>query len=77
MASRCGKLWFAPNRIDKISTPVLEVHGLAKTELVPSDRIEVEWMRFIRAEQKFESLEALRAQIESDREVAVGLAADG
>ena len=57
--------------------PALEVHGLEATDLGLADRIEVEWLRFIRAEQKFESLDALKAQIAKDRKVAVGFAANG
>lgn len=50
--------------------PCLEVHGLDPVALGPGSLIEVEWLRFIRAEQKFSSLEALKAQIGADRELA-------
>jgi riboflavin kinase/FMN adenylyltransferase len=34
------------------------------------DFLEVEWLRFIRPEQKFASLDALKAQISKDCEIA-------
>jgi len=46
--------------------PALEVHGLQPTTLDAGDLIEVEWLHFIRPEQKFESVDALQAQIEKD-----------
>lgn len=50
--------------------PALEVHALEHTVMDAGDAIEVEWLRFIRAEQKFDSLDALKAQITKDCEVA-------
>ena len=52
------------------SNPLLEVHALEGTKLGPGDVIEVEWLHFIRAEQKFESIELLKEQIARDCEVA-------
>jgi len=54
--------------------PGLEVHGLLTTELTTGDTIEVEWLRFIRPEQKFASVDALKAQIEKDCATAKKLA---
>jgi FAD synthase len=46
--------------------PALEVHGLDPTELTTGDSIEVEWLQFIRPEQKFAGLEQLKTQIAKD-----------
>lgn len=66
-----------PTVDDQPQTPGIEVHGLEESDLGPGDKIAVEWLSFIRPEQKFESLDALKAQISKDREVAVKLAANG
>lgn len=58
-------------------SPALEVHALSETKLGSDAALEVEWLRFIRPERKFESLDALKEQIALDREVAVKLAQDG
>jgi riboflavin kinase/FMN adenylyltransferase len=52
--------------------PALEVHALEDTKLDCDDSIEVEWLRFIRPEQKFASLDALKVQIAKDCEIARG-----
>lgn len=52
-------------------TPALEVHALDACELGEGDVIEAEWLRFIRSEQKFDSVEALKAQIAKDKELAL------
>ena len=52
--------------VAKKQSPILEVHALSKTELKEGDAIVVEWLRFIRSEQKFESIEGLKAQIGRD-----------
>jgi riboflavin kinase/FMN adenylyltransferase len=57
--------------------PCLEVHGLEPTTLGPGSEIEVEWLRFIRPEQKFPSLDALKAQIAIDRDLARSWSDDG
>lgn len=57
--------------------PLLEVHGLAGTEIGSGDSIEVEWLHFIRAEQKFESVEQLKEQITRDCAVARRLSNHG
>ena len=54
--------------------PELEVHALDTTDLSTSDTIEVEWLKFIRPEQKFASEEELKAQIAKDCVTAKGLA---
>jgi riboflavin kinase/FMN adenylyltransferase len=46
--------------------PALEVHALEKTTLDAGDEIDVEWLRFIRPEQKFASVDALKEQIAVD-----------
>lgn len=50
--------------------PLLEIHALTGTALNQGDSIEVEWLRFIRLEQKFESVELLKEQIAKDCERA-------
>jgi riboflavin kinase/FMN adenylyltransferase len=49
------------------------VHALDDTKLDCGDSIEVEWLRFIRPEQKFASVDALKLQIAKDCETARGL----
>jgi riboflavin kinase/FMN adenylyltransferase len=51
-------------------TPALEIHGLEPTQLDAGDDIEVEWLDFIRPEQKFTSVDELKAQIAQDTEAA-------
>lgn len=55
--------------------PELEVHALHGTELDADDNVEVEWLKFIRPEQKFDSVDALKTQIAKDCETARGLSA--
>ena len=59
-------------KVDQV--PELEVHALGMTDLNTSDTIEVEWLKFIRPEQKFASKEELKAQIAKDCVTAKGLA---
>lgn len=66
-----------PTVADSGQAPVLEVHGLTATTLGPGAAIDVEWLHFIRPEQKFASLEDLKAQIAKDREIALGWSWDG
>ncbi|MDR1817525.1 MAG: riboflavin biosynthesis protein RibF [Puniceicoccales bacterium] len=60
--------------------PLLEVHlldtGTVATGTIPATgaRLRVEWLRFIRPERKFPSLDALRAQIATDIAAAGGTA---
>ncbi len=46
--------------------PVLEIHAFSTTELGAGDAVVVEWLRFIRPERKFDSIEALKARIAED-----------
>ncbi|CAA6679968.1 MULTISPECIES: riboflavin biosynthesis protein RibF [unclassified Lentimonas] len=62
-----------PTVAEADQTPALEVHALGDTTLDQGDSIEVEWLRFIRPEQKFESLDALKVQISKDCETARAL----
>lgn len=63
-----------PTVAESLSKPELEVHALKATQLSAGDRIEVEWLEFIRPEQKFDSLDALKAQIAKDCEIARSMA---
>lgn len=47
-------------------SPALEIHALDGTELDCGDQVEAEWLHFIRPEQKFASVDALKAQIAED-----------
>jgi riboflavin kinase / FMN adenylyltransferase len=59
-----------PTVADADQAPALEVHALDATQLDTGDSIEVEWLQFIRPEQKFASVDALKAQIAKDCETA-------
>ncbi|HLP01480.1 MAG TPA: riboflavin biosynthesis protein RibF [Opitutaceae bacterium] len=50
--------------------PLLEVHVLGDCPWTEGDELHVEWLEFLRAEQKFDNLEALRVQIARDCEAA-------
>ncbi len=67
-----------PTVEDAASAPLLEVHLLGD---VPSwaegDTLTVEWLSFIRPEQRFDGLEALKAQITQDVVKARELLTDG
>lgn len=63
-----------PTVAEAEQSPSLEVHSLEATTLDAGDSIEVEWLQFIRPEQKFDSVDALKSQIEKDCEVARNLA---
>ena len=56
--------------VDGTGAPVLEVHVLGECPFGPGDRVRVEWLRRLRAEQKFASVDELRAQIARDRDAA-------
>jgi riboflavin kinase/FMN adenylyltransferase len=64
-----------PTVTDVDQAPALEVHALKKTQLTTGDSIEVEWLHFIRPEQKFASLDELKIQISKDCNTAKELAA--
>lgn len=53
------------------TTPLLEVHLLAEKPWSVGDQLRVYWERFLRPERKFETLDALKAQIGRDRDAAV------
>lgn len=55
-----------PTIAEAEQAPALEVHGLEVTTLGAGDAIEVEWLQFMRPEQKFDSVDVLKAQIERD-----------
>lgn len=57
--------------------PLLEVHLFDFSGDLYGGRIEVEFLDFIRDEKKFESLDALKAQIAADGEKARRLVGDG
>lgn len=58
-------------------SPLLEVHALEGDGIEAGTAIEVEWLRFLRAEHKFDSLEALKRQIVLDVEAAGEYLCDG
>ncbi len=53
--------------VEQTNVPQLEVHVLDDCEFGPGDSLRAEWLAFLRPEQKFADLPALRAQIERDR----------
>jgi riboflavin kinase/FMN adenylyltransferase len=52
---------------ETVTEPRLEVHVLGPCAEAEGDRVEVEWLEFVRPEQRFSSLDALKAQIAQDR----------
>lgn len=56
--------------VELASAPQLEVHVLEDCPYGVGDALRVEWLAFLRPEQKFSGIDALRAQIERDREAA-------
>lgn len=64
-----------PTVDEKAGRPVLEVHALDPVQLDAGDAIEVKWMRFIRPEQKFGSVDELKVQIAKDCETARSITA--
>lgn len=57
--------------------PLLEIHALDSVELQPGDEIEAEWLKFIRPERKFNSVDELKAQIGKDRAQVAEMAGHG
>lgn len=51
--------------------PRLEIHVLAPCPFATGDTLSIEWLSFLRPEQKFAGVEALRTQIAADREAAL------
>jgi riboflavin kinase/FMN adenylyltransferase len=60
--------------VEETKEPRLEVHVLGECPFGPGDTLRVDWLSFVRPEQKFPDLPALRAQIERDRAVAAAYA---
>lgn len=56
---------FRPTVEDR-SEPLLEVHVLGECPFGAGDRVTVEWLKFLRPEQKFAGAKELRAQIARD-----------
>ena len=55
--------------------PLLEVHLLEDTRLVAGDAAIVKWYGFLRSEEKFSDLAALKVQIEKDKKRAASILA--
>jgi riboflavin kinase/FMN adenylyltransferase len=64
-----------PTVAEADQTPALEVHALNQCAQTEGDTIEVEWLRFIRGEQKFASIEELKSQIGKDCDLARSMVA--
>lgn len=60
-----------PTVMEGAHEPLLEVHVLAPTRLTYGDRVSVQWLRFLRPERKFGTVDELRVQIEIDRREAL------
>jgi riboflavin kinase / FMN adenylyltransferase len=56
--------------VEQATEPRLEVHVLGACPFAEGDEISVRWLRFLRPEMKFASLDELRAQIARDRDAA-------
>lgn len=56
--------------VEQATEPRLEVHVLGECAVGEGDAVRVEWLRFLRPEMRFASLEELRAQITRDRAAA-------
>ena len=57
--------------VEQATEPRLEVHVLGACPFAAGDGIRVEWARFVRPEMKFDGVEALRTQIEKDRDAVI------
>jgi riboflavin kinase/FMN adenylyltransferase len=53
--------------VGKADTPLLEAHLLGPCPLGPGSRVTIDWLKFLRPEQKFDNVEDLRLQIVRDR----------
>jgi riboflavin kinase/FMN adenylyltransferase len=58
--------------VTDVGEPVLEVNMLGQCPFTTGSRLTVEWLKFLRPEQRFGSTDELRAQIARDREAAEG-----
>lgn len=63
--------------VERTSAPRLEVHVLGACDLGPGEQVVVEWLSFLRPEQTFPDLGALRVQIARDRDAAAAYFAAG
>jgi riboflavin kinase/FMN adenylyltransferase len=57
--------------VENSSVPRLEIHLLAPCPFDAGDELLIEWLSFLRPEQRFDGVEALRAQIAADRAAAL------
>jgi riboflavin kinase / FMN adenylyltransferase len=60
-----------------IKSPMVEVHILDYDGDLYDKEVAVEWVKHIRAEKKFESIDALKSQIERDKEMAIEILVAG
>lgn len=58
--------------VEQARVPQLEVHVLGDCDFGAGDALRVEWLSFLRPEQRFAGVEELRAQIACDRDAALG-----
>lgn len=58
--------------VENATIPRLEVHVLAPCPFGAGDAVSIEWLTFLRPEQKFGGVDELRAQIAVDRQNATG-----
>lgn len=56
--------------VQKESEPLLEVHVLGQCPFTHGSRLKVRWRHYLRAEKKFEDVNALKKQIAADVEAA-------
>jgi riboflavin kinase / FMN adenylyltransferase len=56
--------------VGQVSEPLLEAHVLGPCPHAEGSRVTVEWLKFLRPEQKFPGVEELQAQIGRDRAAA-------
>ena len=68
-----GNYGVKPTVAESGQTPALEIHSLESTQLDAGDAIEVEWLNFIRPEQKFASVNELKTQLSKDCDTARGM----
>lgn len=57
--------------VENSVVPRLEIHVLGACPFGEGDELSIEWLSFIRAEKKFDNVEALRTQIAADRDAAL------
>jgi riboflavin kinase/FMN adenylyltransferase len=56
--------------VGQAAAPLLEAHLLGPCPYSAGDRVTIDWLRFLRPEQKFDNVEELRLQIARDRAAA-------